>query len=486
MFFAILLTVFFGCETKRNEVNITGKIYGEIPESINYTLPINGVCDYAFKESILPDTLGNFAIKIEIEKPSFVRLFIPGKTNAILLVEQGMNYDVNFNLESKENNIKITCENQKGQDTYNALPNPGHIQLGAKEFFKDSVAVNIKSKLLSLKENEIDLFANLLSDGVISEDFFQLVKLDRECYYSAVQGTVALIKKYEDERLKDGTFSPEIKQMWEESFAETSPMKIALIRSPWYYSLAENYIMYNEYTDDSFDFDKLKEKNAHGLRHTHNIEEAKRYLSSNLLEYYNATYLFTACLQKKYEKELISLFDEFKKDFPNSEYTKYLEPTVSPIVEFQKEKEKPFSENVKFVDGYEGINSLKESVSSLKGKKVYVDVWATWCGPCKKEFEHKAQLKKLLASKNMEILYISIDRDENESQWKDMIKFYGLEGYHVRANQELNEDLRKIFNRNGSISIPWYLIIDANGNVIEKHASRPSQLNELENELIKH
>ncbi len=480
---AILITGLFGCQGKKNEVTIIGKINGDILDKIEYTVPINGVCNYAFKEAVLTDSLGNFTITMNIEKPSFVKIFIPGKAYGTLIVEAGINYDVNFNLESKENTFIVICDNQKGQDAYNLLPNPDHIQSAAREFTKDSVASVIKLKLKSLKDNEIALFDELLSNKDISEEFFQLVKLDRECYYSAVQVTVALLKHFEDSRKNNGVFTSEIEKMLEETFAEVSPTTNFLISSPWYYSLAENFIKYNEYPDNPTDIEKLKEFFKNGFRHTHHIKESKKHLTSNMLEYYDATYLFNKCLQKKYEKELISLFEEFKTDFPNSEYTRYLKPMVSPIVEFHKKKEKPFNENIKFINGYEGINLLKKSVSSMKGKKVYVDVWATWCGPCKAEFEHKEELKKLLLSKNIKILYISIDKEDKSKQWKDMIKFYNLEGYHIRANQKLNEDLRKIFNRNGSISIPWYILIDENGDIIKEHAKRPSQIEELEKQI---
>ncbi len=89
------------------------------------------------------------------------------------------------------------------------------------------------------------------------------------------------------------------------------PTNTSLLSSTWYYSLAENFINYNEYTDDSFNLDKLREIYQNGLIHTHNIEESKEHLSLSMLEYYNAAYLFGACLQKKYEKELITLFDDF-------------------------------------------------------------------------------------------------------------------------------------------------------------------------------
>ncbi|MGK7396940.1 MAG: TlpA family protein disulfide reductase, partial [Candidatus Cyclobacteriaceae bacterium M3_2C_046] len=106
---------------------------------------------------------------------------------------------------------------------------------------------------------------------------------------------------------------------------------------------------------------------------------------------------------------------------------------------------------------------------------------ATWCGPCKVEFEHESALRKVLKENNIQLMYISIDRDDYAERWKNMIKFYDLEGYHIRANKKLQEDLRKINGKN--LSIPWYILIDDEGNIVERHANKPSQLKALEEEI---
>jgi hypothetical protein len=64
-----------------------------------------------------------------------------------------------------------------------------------------------------------------------------------------------------------------------------------------------------------------------------------------------------------------------------------------------------------------------------------------------------------------------------------MIKFYDLEGYHVMAGENLVAELRMLYDQNGSIAIPWYILIDGNGKITRKHASAPSQLQKLEAEL---
>ena len=145
---------------------------------------------------------------------------------------------------------------------------------------------------------------------------------------------------------------------------------------------------------------------------------------------------------------------------------------------------KPISNKIKFVDNYNNINSLSDCVNSFKGKKVYVDIWATWCKPCIEEFEHQAKLKELLKSQETEILYISLDEEKNDERWKAMIMSYNLEGSHIRANRSLYADLRKIFNPHGIVDVPWYILIDENGNILKEHAKKPSEIEELKKELL--
>ena len=115
----------------------------------------------------------------------------------------------------------------------------------------------------------------------------------------------------------------------------------------------------------------------------------------------------------------------------------------------------------------------------MKGKKIYIDVWATWCGPCLKEHELSGALRKILKEKDIQLVYISIDQKNRDSQWKELIKYYNLEGSHIRANENFTKELLGRFNQKTedlTISIPWYILIDEEGNIIREHAKRPSQI----------
>lgn len=482
----ILIALFFGlfgCQITKNEIVINGKINGEIPNQVEYSIPIDGISYAGFRNVVIPDSLGNFEITLPVSKPSIMHILIIHQAHGRLVVEPDKKYNVEFNLKSKDKKFIVTGDNQIGQNEFNSLPSR-HVQISAKKFLNDTIVTDIEQSIKTSLKYEVSQFNEYLNSGRISNDFYELIILDRECYYATVKGNIASLKYVMDYRFNNGGFTSNVKKMWTRIFEETPVSLSYLSQSQWFFDYITNFIKYNWYTNDSFNRNILSDKYEKGIIHSYYISESKKYLPEELHEFYQACYLYLESIQDSYDKELIQLFEHFKKDFPNSKYERFLKPEITRIVEYYEKLEKELkSENVKFIDNSNYINSLQECISLFEGKMVYVNVWATWCGPCHEEFQHKEELKKLLDSNNIVPVYISIDKEKDSIQWKNMIKFYNLEGFHVRANDKLKAELRKIFDKNGSLSIPWYILIDNNGEILKKHASRPSQIEKLDNEL---
>ena len=120
---------------------------------------------------------------------------------------------------------------------------------------------------------------------------------------------------------------------------------------------------------------------------------------------------------------------------------------------------------------YENYQGGKTSLASLKGKYVYIDVWATWCGPCRAEIPYLKSLEEKYHGKNIEFVSISADAEKDHDKWKKFVTDKELKGTQLFADKSFNSDFLKAFSIN---SIPRFILIDPTGKVINADAQRPS------------
>ena len=128
-------------------------------------------------------------------------------------------------------------------------------------------------------------------------------------------------------------------------------------------------------------------------------------------------------------------------------------------------KPKPGEQAADFT--YPDIDGMELSLSSFKGTLVYVDVWATWCGPCKAEIPALKQLEADYHDKN--ITFMSVSVDEDKELWQNMVKQKQLGGVQLFAN-----GWSKIAKDYAIFGIPNFMLFAADGSVITTNAPRPS------------
>lgn len=126
------------------------------------------------------------------------------------------------------------------------------------------------------------------------------------------------------------------------------------------------------------------------------------------------------------------------------------------------------------------INGKQVSLESLKGKYVYIDVWATWCGPCRGELPYMTKLEEQYEGKD--IHFVGLSCDSNKSAWEKRIQKGDMKGIQLYLGTK--SDFMQKYLING---IPRFILLDREGKIIKADAPRPSEPNitKLFDELLK-
>jgi thiol-disulfide isomerase/thioredoxin len=116
------------------------------------------------------------------------------------------------------------------------------------------------------------------------------------------------------------------------------------------------------------------------------------------------------------------------------------------------------------------LDEVGKHLSDYKGKVMYVDVWATWCAPCRKE----TPVFKTLSKKYTNISFIAISVDEKKATWESFLRC--RDHYNVIALWSSEPGMQ----RNWAITgIPRFILIDEGFNIISANAPRPSETDKI-------
>ena len=130
------------------------------------------------------------------------------------------------------------------------------------------------------------------------------------------------------------------------------------------------------------------------------------------------------------------------------------------------------TQSLRSADEVEGIDDgealLAKLIEPYRGKFVYLDIWGSWCGPCKAALKESHELKDAL--KDHDIVYLYLANETSDEEWKNVIKAYNLTGdniVHYNLPAEQQRAIEEFLQVGG---FPYYKIFDKEGKLYDINA----------------
>ena len=381
-------------------------------------------------------------------------LMIEGKNRYHLFLSEGDDISIEYDSKKMDSTLLISGT---GSQASNYLTKKGAL---TKD--EDFVALskedeaNFKQHVSDLKKQKLELLTSIsgLSDNFIASETsnIQYEYLKDVSSYELYHGYYTNNREF---KVSEG-FEDELLAL---TFNKEKEFKF----SPAYRDLVSSH-----YIDKvSKNKDTVTPTDIQVLKQFSTIE--KEFIKNELL-YQQAKYGIT------YTDDVETYYRVFSSGSTNKKYNEKIAKAYNGLTLLTKGNPSP-----KFTD-YENYAGGTTSLDDLKGNYVYIDVWATWCGPCKAEIPSLKKVEKQYHGKNIEFVSVSIDVRKDHEKWKKMIKDMELGGTQLFADDNWKSTFIEDYMIKG---IPRFILIDPLGNIVNSNAPRPSnkKLTQLFDEL---
>ena len=478
-----ILVVSISCSTESNKTYnssartvVTGKVINRQTDQQTISLFVNrvGFAQEEFETKL--DSTGSFEIEFATYVP--VDAWLKYQVNTLVILRPADSLYVELDgVHQKRNELLETIKYGGSAAEINK-----QIGIYQKQYYSSSIYIYDNDKLtIATKNYEPERFREF-ADSIRQEEkkflnnFIEQYKPDEFVQswitYNIYEDYYGILTFYPDDHRKANVLKQSewtVPISYYDYFSE--PLSIEVEKG-----LPSGYAV-NDYLDKYLSYmwrltrDELKDLNRKSSVESTfafdsiALDKIMKHTPQGLFRETMLTYVFNNFI----EKSEIESFDKFKSLAESNIHIAFLRETLFKKYETAKEKiinaEEIAVNRIRSLDTF--MNGL---FTKSKGKVVYVDIWATWCGPCRAEFPYSKKLHDEFSDK-VEFVYMCIDSEE--FAYKNTLKKIQIPGVHYFFDSEQSLAIHEKLKFEG---VPFYILIDQNGNPVNRgYRFKPSE-----------
>tara|TARA_R110002020_G_scaffold9874_10_gene38409 strand:+ start:5046 stop:6413 length:1368 start_codon:yes stop_codon:yes gene_type:complete len=398
-----------------------------------------------FEKRTQIDENGSFLDTLHIKTDGFYEMYV-GRERTGIYLEKGKTLSVTLDANEFDETLKYTGDLGNINNFLAAKYLWNEQNLDYKEIFSKNEADFVEQ----LDKNQKSYDSLYTANAINNEDFKEKLSVEdkyaRAIMLENYQEAYRYYNDSTDFKVSD-SFYDDLKNI---SYTDT----LAYRHSVAYQSLIDAH------------FNRLAAQEASEKSNTDQAIIYLKKVDESLPDGYAKDRIMSSYLQfgLKPNESIDEVFDIYKNSNPGSENLTALTERYNKLKTITRGNSSPTFNFENHKGGY-------TSLESLKGKYVYIDVWATWCGPCLREIPSLKEVEKEYHNKNIEFVSISIDEPKDYDKWKTMVSEKELGGIQLMADNNWNSKFVKDY---AILGIPRFILIDPQGNIVSADAPRPS------------
>ncbi|HPM10706.1 MAG TPA: TlpA disulfide reductase family protein [Paludibacter sp.] len=486
--------------TKNNEYSIpqkvivAGKVINVDSENHNVELYVNRP---GFKQTAISartDSLGNFHASFETYTPTDV--WIMYKVNFLVLVQPGDSIYLEFDGKPKHRpdileTVKFSGDGAKTNQEaakfqYMYFSNPLYYDWKAKEQAKQKYDVDQYLLYLDTLQKRIN---DLYNDFLVEVNPGSKVKIWAKTYIE--KDYYDALSWYPMDHLRANNLTNEewsVPDDYYDALLTRLPIEKDMLISGHALSGFTNRFHYRYSNSKIWDEEQNKQYKFPGGVVAGPTEIIDSITILGIVKYTPDTLLrqmvLTEYFQQQLNKSDIKRYEKYKNIADDYIVEPFLrEPLFKLYTEVKNRIENPVMATNAYLNKLENTTAkqlFNSILTSNRGKVIYIDCWATWCGPCKAEMPNSKKLMEDLRDKDVAFVFLCINSEEK--LWKANLAELQIGGQHYFLTSAQSNDLRAVFEVQG---IPYYFLIDRSGTIVEKGSHlRPENVKNIISSLL--